>query len=297
MRFGQVLALSGAAWVLASCAQSMHLTYADPSPDSQTIEAAQAGYQYVQLPRTVVAIAPAASATMTAASRGTGSTQALSPPQIPGSATQAGPTSNASRSNKNNKAGGTSPRSTDAASPSNNASAPLDQSLGTVLINGRPWTARLVGLPDEQSSFAVKANSNFAHTDTLTISRFTNSDLVSSVSSKAVNEIPNRIALVAEVAGAFVKGGLIPAAGLESTATAQPLQPFSFVVGVSDVGPVQLDSGWWYKFNFDSPPPTGSISYTTLRQSLFASASGSGQYGFFPVNACRDATITVSQYL
>jgi hypothetical protein len=163
-----------------------------------------------------------------------------------------------------------------------NPPAPANDPLAGVLIDNVKWTAQVVPMPSSQYGLAVKGVSNFWKTTTIGVSKYPNSDLVSSVSSKAENLVPKRIGQIAGILATVAK-----TAGVAAEASPKlPLESFSFAVSdTTTTGNVNDD--WNYTLTFDSPlPPAGTISMGDFLKNVQGKT-----VNYWPVPACRAATL------
>jgi hypothetical protein len=165
-----------------------------------------------------------------------------------------------------------------------NPPATANDPLTGVMIDNVKWTAQVVPMPSSQYGMAVKGVSNFWKTTTIGVSKYPNSDLVSSVSSKAENLVPKRIGQIAGVVATAVKIAGAAVAGLPKL----PLESFSFAVNdTTTTGSV--NAAWNYELTFDSPlPPAGTVSMDDFLKNVQGKT-----VNYWPVPACRPATLTL----
>jgi len=137
----------------------------------------------------------------------------------------------------------------------------------------------------------VRGVSGFWKTTSISIARYDNSDLPSSVTSKAENLVAKRLGQFAGVAASMVSiaGGLglgVDSAGNQPN---KPLLPFS--IKVPENGPFvgTLNDGWSYRFDYDSDTlPAGTVSFDDFLAGVLGQT-----VSYWPVMACRTATVTV----
>jgi hypothetical protein len=159
----------------------------------------------------------------------------------------------------------------------------LGDALAKVQINDKTWGATVVLLPDEEHTLMVKGVSNFWQSTTLAISKYQNSDAVTSVSSTAKNLVPQRLQQLSEIVVAIAAIGGAAAAGGED------LQPFVADVSKIPVEGKALNGGWTYDLaysNADTPP--GTVAYKDFVHNVAGKT-----VSYWPVPACRNAQLTI----
>ncbi len=176
-----------------------------------------------------------------------------------------------------------------------NADAPvtpppaLSDSLASAVIDGKKWQAKVVLMPDDKRQFVAKGVVGFWKSTTIALTKYQNTDMVSSVSSTAENLVPKRIGQAASIVASVVKIGAV--LGVDGqTITKLPLQSFRFEVpGGSTSGTINDD--WTYSFDYDSDGlPAGTVSFD-----VFSQNTANRTVGYWPVPACRSATLLVNR--
>ena len=166
----------------------------------------------------------------------------------------------------------------------------LSDSLASAVIDGKKWEAKVVLMPDDKRTFAVKGVTGFWKSTTIGLTKYQNSDMVSSVSSTAENLVPKRIGQAASfVAAAIQIVGALPVEGARKEA--MPLQ--SFIVEVPGRGPKSdtINDDWTYSFAYDTEePPVGTVSYKD-----FSEKAMNRKVAYWPTPACRSATLTIGR--
>jgi hypothetical protein len=290
--------------ILASC-DTVQVSYKDS--DTTTVLAdAQDGYSYVELPRTYILVAPDGSA---AKSAGKAAGSGDSSGQMSVSADQGGGVvKNKARgkskpgkhpgSSNGQQQGQSTPPQPDSAKTDSTKSSQTQQGydLANVRIDDQSWTAKAVPIPDADFAMMVKGTTGIWQNTTLGISRYDNSEMPKSVSSKAENLIPKYIGVAASAFAvvASVAAGVANKSGPESSApTVGTLHPFSIPVREDQLtGNMGGSPGWKWAIAFDSPKVPDSITYEEFKKAMPASQSDS--VGYWPVPACRSATLTLS---
>jgi hypothetical protein len=288
--------------LLSGC-ETVEIQYALPAPagDFTAVEAqANENYQYFVLPRAYILVTPIAKSSSSGGvhtengaqgSNGGGAAQqgAITPKSTskksakPGSAraasdSQANGPDQQNASGRGNAAGG--------------ASSETASNIGvtTAIIDGRMWEAKVVLMPAEDRAFVVKGFSRFFMSTTLGVTKYANSDVVSSVSSTAENLVPKRLGQIASVLSSVVKIGAVLAVSGESN-TAASLRPFVVEVQSKNQSAGVLNDGWTYSFKYDSlTPPEGTVTYRD-----FLTRSVGHKVSYWPTPACRSATLTIGR--
>jgi hypothetical protein len=167
----------------------------------------------------------------------------------------------------------------------------FDNPLGAALIDGKKWTATVVPIPDNRLALMVRGETGFWKNTTLGIVRFQNTDVVSSVSITAENLVPTRIAQVAGIAASVVKIGTgVLAMTPGERIPPRDLEPFVIDVG-RDNASGNVNDDWRYSFEFDdATPPAAAISIEDFRTQVAGK-----KVGFWPVPACRPATVKLTR--
>lgn len=169
-------------------------------------------------------------------------------------------------------------------------SKPLDTSPGTTMIDGKPWKFFVVPVPDTSRPLAVKGYSGFWKSTTIGISKYPNTDVVSSVSSKAENLVPKRIGQVASVAVAALK--IASGTGVSDVGKASPLVPFELAVPEKNgSGRVPGTEDWAWIFTYDD---TNALS-GTVEYGNFVELTKNKKVNYWPAPACRSATLKLTQ--
>jgi hypothetical protein len=304
------VALTGAL-ITAGCSTAVQLQYAKPPTQTDFVTVAKQAddqYQYVELGSMYVRVAPAETAAPAKDANKPNTTTAPStssppPPTDPAFSSDsakkktvahdaASPPATGKATADPKKAPAT-PADTQKPNPDGSTGAPksLDPALATALIDGKKWSAITIPMPDPTHAFMVRGVAGFWQKTSISIARYDNSDITSSVSSKAENLVAKRLGQFAGAAASMVSiakdvGLAVDSAG---KAPAAPLLPFSIKVPDSGSKIGDLNDGWSYRFDYDSDAlPPGTISFDT-----FVSGVDGKTVGYWPVLACRTATITV----
>jgi hypothetical protein len=142
-------------------------------------------------------------------------------------------------------------------------------------------------MPSSKYEFAVKGVSGFWRSTAIGLAKYPNTDIVSSVSSKAENLVPKRIGQLSAGIVSIIQLAA-PIVGV-SGAPDEPLE--SFRVSVPDADSTgDINSTWHYDLKFDNSPPRGTVSLAT-----FIQETKGRKVGFWPVPACRPMTLTVKK--
>ena len=173
---------------------------------------------------------------------------------------------------------------TETTSPAGPSSVPsAGGELAKARINGEDWEAVVIPMPDDESGILVRGVSGYWKTTTIGVTRYSNSELPSSIASTAENLVPKRIGQIAGIAATLIKGvGGVPTSST-TPGNQAPLQPFTFAVGKVRNG--QFD-GWTWKFEFDDGLPPGTVS-----RGEFLAGVGSKTVNYWPVPACRSGRL------
>lgn len=285
----RVVPIASACLVLYGC-DTVQLQYQTPAPAGDFSAADQQAsdhFEYFALNESYVLVSPASTATPDKPKAGS---------DAGGNAPQAGAGEKPTQTNKKTAhaakpagasdsggGGAGAPASAAAAGDGNsqNSPAPAIGPLAGITIDNVKWTAQVVPMPSSQYGVAVKGVSNFWKTTTIGVSKYPNSDLVSSVSSKAENLVPKRIGQIAGIVATAAKIAAVAAAGVPKL----PLESFSFAVSdTTTTGNVNAD--WNYELTFDSPPPSGTVSMGDFMKNVQGKT-----VNYWPVPACRSATL------
>jgi hypothetical protein len=292
---------------LSACSTTVEMQYQTNPPSNDYASVAKRAsdhFEYVELSRMYIRVAPQDIAAPANQQDGSPSTK----PQADATATQDKAGAGAGKSRKKGKApakaaapsnGGTvtpqQPAGTGSANSTGSdekaATSDPDAVLKTTLIDGKKWTAAVVPISDDNYGFWVRGVTSYWTTTAISIARYENSDMVSSVSSKAENLVAKRLGQFAGAGAAMVKilgaaGIGVDSAGIEPEA---PLLPFSIAVPESgkDIG--DLNDGWSYSFEYDSDKPVaGAIGFDS-----FMSGVANTKIAYWPVLACRTAVLTL----
>jgi hypothetical protein len=158
------------------------------------------------------------------------------------------------------------------------------------LIDGKKWSATAVPVPDGSNAFMVRGVSGFWRKTSISIARYQNSDIASSITSKAENLVPQRLGEFAGVAASMVsivgKGF-----GVDSAANASAVALLPFSIKVPDLPRAigTLNDGWSYTFEYDSSDlPAGAVSLADFMTNV-----ADQKVAYWPVLACRTGTLTV----
>lgn len=162
---------------------------------------------------------------------------------------------------------------------------PVANDLSSATIDGKRWQAKVVQLPDLSRAITVRGVSGFWKSTAIGITKYPNTDMVSSVSSTAENLVPKRLGQVASVVGTAIKIGALLASGAEVNPT--NLQPFLVEIPQPS-GKINRD--WIYTFKYDEPPPPATISLDT-----FIEKTTNRTVSYWPVPACRSATLEIQR--
>lgn len=168
------------------------------------------------------------------------------------------------------------------------AAAPNPDALTTAIIDGKKWEARVVMVPDDTRVFVVKGVSGFWKQTTIGLTKYPNTDMVSSVASTAENLVPKRIGQAASIIATVLKFGSM---GAVDTSGSMPMQSFVLEVPSKNISQRSINDAWSYKFEFDSSKvPPGTVSFDE-----FSKQTVNRTVGYWPVPACRSATLTVGR--
>ncbi|WP_157056049.1 hypothetical protein [Candidatus Burkholderia verschuerenii] len=142
-------------------------------------------------------------------------------------------------------------------------------------------------MPDDTRTLAVKGVSGFFESTTIGLTKYQNSDLVSSVSSEAENLVPKRLGQFASVLATVVQVSSVvkKAPGTHP----QSLEPFVIAVP-SKTDSNTINDDWNWSFTYDAGEPAGTVSYHD-----FMTRSIDRTVSYFPTPACRTATLKIDR--
>jgi hypothetical protein len=171
--------------------------------------------------------------------------------------------------------------------------------MNTAMIDNVSWSAIPVPVVDDTAYMTVTGTNTLFHTDTVAIGHPDNSDIVSSINSKAVNNTATLIGTAAGAVAAIAPLALAaaplpkPEDVVEAAKQAQSaqLRPTWIRVGdtaVTDPAEIVEDQYWYYTLTW-SPPPA------TVTPQQFIDYVKDKTVSVFPVPACITATLNVFQ--
>lgn len=99
---------------------------------------------------------------------------------------------------------------------------------------------------------AVRGVSGFWKSTAVGITKYQNTDLVSSISTKAENLFPKRLGQIASVVATAVQIGAVIGVSGGSNAEAMDLEPFVAEVPKPSG---RINNDWTYSFRYDNPTP------------------------------------------
>jgi hypothetical protein len=299
---------------VSACTTSVDLQYARP-PEHGNLAAiakqADDHYEYVELSDVYVKVAPDTAETKPKADEAVkpaGSTGTpVNRPQATAAQTQTtAPAARAQNPASNKKGvkspsaaaapkaqpGSTTPKPAAGSTDTNTAAPPkanpLDPALSMTTIDGKKWAATVVPVPSSDYGFMVRGVSSFWRSTTISISRYDNSNIASSVSSKAENLVAKRLGQFAGAAASIVKVGAALGVADVAKPPSKPLLPFSIKIPASnDNG--KLNDGWTWGFEYDSSDkPAGTVTFSDFMTQVALKT-----VGYWPVPACRSGILTV----
>lgn len=303
--------------LLAGCTSNLELhygAYSDLGAGKQVtaaeiMKAATSGSQILTLPRSNIFLVPTASLSSTSVKDGA-STPAQAAPTQPAAAQRQNIAAAALPANAAKGKKGAAPATppgglatTQGAASSVNsatdstgkAAAAAQQTLlnplATANIDGVSWSVIVVPVVDDATYFTVKATNNLLITDTLAVDHPSNSDVVSGLNSKSVNNTASVIETSASVVGA-----ILPIVGLAASAMppsqnpkADPLKPTWFRVpdnGFQTPLPIPSVPSWFY--SLDWTPPVGAVTF----DQFMGGVSGKS-VAIYPVPACISGSLKI----
>jgi hypothetical protein len=154
------------------------------------------------------------------------------------------------------------------------------------------WSATVIPVPSGVG-LMVKGHVNYWQSTTLGIARFANTDMPSTVTSKAENLVSKRVGQIlgvaADVTSLASSGTLFVASGTPTPS----LKPLSIAVSGADGQTGPANDGWMWTLTYDDKgKPSAAISSAQIPFDPRDSSTGAG-VGYWPVPACRAATLTV----
>ena len=176
-------------------------------------------------------------------------------------------------------------------------SATATNPMTTATIDSVSWSAVPVPVADSAAYLSVSGTNDLFHTDTLSIGHPDNSDVVSTINSKAVNNAATVIASAASVVAA-----ILPLAGVAAAvpkpddkqqaaaaASAAQLRPTWIRVPDQPVTiptEIEREQYWYYTLTWNNP--AGAVSLDEFLSSVKDQA-----VSVFPVPACVSATMNL----
>lgn len=293
-RIGLTLLSSASLLALAGC-DTVQLNYRAPSSDStQVLADAQDGYHYFELPRSYIVLTKANGTAASGNASDSNSSKNGSPPKTNVAGGSNGVPVNGGHGHANMGQGTGHEQSQ--AQPQTNSGT--DQANGSSSTSPLPsWPNQTIG-PDTWAvsvipvasgeGLLVKGRVNYWQSTTLGVARYENTDMPSTISSKAENLVAKRIgqgfSLLTDIAGLSAH---LLVAGSASPAPSG-LQPFSLrVTGAEDQGSVNSD--WDWKLTYDN----GQVVPEAVPYKNLLSSADNAAVGYWPIPACREATLTL----
>jgi len=267
---------------LAGC-ETVELQYTQPAEQGNfnAIEQqANDKYELFSFPKAYILVTPVQSDVKKETTPSSSATNQTESNQSKASSKKTGSTGTALTGNK------TSANSETSTPPSTANIPTLSNGLATAVIDGKQWEAKVVQLPDDARVLAVKGFSGFWKSTSIGITKYQNTDMVSSVSSTAENLVPKRLGQLASIVATAIQIGALGVNGQQSSPL--PLQPFIVEIPKRS-GTINGD--WTYTFKYDeSSPPPGTVSLST-----FLENSMNRKVSYWPVPACRSATLVIGR--
>ena len=270
-----VLALTGC--------ETVEMQYTDPAPQGNfdAVEAqANEHYEYFVFPKTYILVTPIAEVT--------GKQTPVQEQSTAGNNKEQNK-STGKTSNVKTKAGTTVEKKKEPSETPSKEATPsppsLSNGLATAVIDGRKWEAKVVQLPDDSQALAVKGVSGFWKSTAVGITKYQNTDMVSSISTKAENLVPKRLGQIASVVATAMQIGAL---GVSSDTSGKAVDLESFVADISKSSG-RINSDWTYTFYYDSPtPPAGTVTLQSFKDKAM-----NRKVPYWPVPACRSATLVI----
>ncbi len=269
---------------LAGC-ENIEIQYTSPANqgDFAAVESqANDHYELFVLPKTYILVAPVQPETDKKADAA-GETSSNKKPGTTVDKSTAKVSGNAAKDKKTVATTTTAPDNNQASSPT------LHNGLATAIIDGMRWEAKVVQLPDDGRVMAVKGVSGFWKSTTIGITKYQNTDLVSSVSSTAENLAPKRIGQVAAVVATAIQIGALVGGVNAQQSKATVLEPFVIEVPAGPNSSGSINEEWTYTFKYDNPtPPPGTVLFQD-----FLDKAMNRKVSYWPVPVCRSATLQI----
>lgn len=164
--------------------------------------------------------------------------------------------------------------------------APSSQSAtDSITVNKQSYSTSVVPVEGSHSYISQPVTGFFTSTQ-VNISKLQNTNIPSAISSTFTD---NTVTRIDQIGGILAALAPLASLGVEPPCnTGSALKSFTLTLDQQGTGTIDKQPCWTYKVTFATPTPVGAVSWKTLESSMGASVK------YFPVPACRDATIELA---